>query len=387
MRSVDGPAGPGNRLARRFAGLDWVRLGHTAALPPRLASPSPAPAAMPLTLPPDAPTVPDAAAADAARFGRPLGGWRLRLYVIIFEADTRAGRLFDLALIWLILASVAVVVLDSFPACTRAGAGLQRPRVVLHAALHARVRRPPRLRAPAVALRPQPVRHHRRDRRAADLARAVRARPARADRRAAAAAAPAVPDPAPRPVRPRVPGARPCAAREPAQDPRLPELRADRHRRHGHRDVRGRGAGERLYQHPGLGVLGDHDDDHGRLRRHHAQDRARPDDRLADDAGRLGHARGADRHRQRRVHGAAHGRECRRRAPARRASRKGTRRRRDSARTAAPSCRPTRGASPSRTERRCRCNRACASAPRPTGRGSRSPRSAAARRWCARRTG
>jgi voltage-gated potassium channel len=46
-------------------------------------------------------------------FGRPDIGWRLRLYTIIFEADTRAGRLFDLALIWAILASVAVVVLDS----------------------------------------------------------------------------------------------------------------------------------------------------------------------------------------------------------------------------------------------------------------------------------
>ena len=50
------------------------------------------------------------------RVGRPLGGWRLTLYTIIFEADTRAGRLFDLALIWFILASVAVVVLDSFEA-------------------------------------------------------------------------------------------------------------------------------------------------------------------------------------------------------------------------------------------------------------------------------
>jgi len=27
--------------------------------------------------------------------GKPLSGWRLRLYTIIFEADTRAGRLFD----------------------------------------------------------------------------------------------------------------------------------------------------------------------------------------------------------------------------------------------------------------------------------------------------
>lgn len=43
-------------------------------------------------------------------------GWRLRLYTIIFEADTRAGRAFDLALVALILASVAVVVLDSMAA-------------------------------------------------------------------------------------------------------------------------------------------------------------------------------------------------------------------------------------------------------------------------------
>ena len=46
-------------------------------------------------------------------YGRPVSGWRLRAYVIIFEADTRLGRLFDLALIWAILASVAVVLLDS----------------------------------------------------------------------------------------------------------------------------------------------------------------------------------------------------------------------------------------------------------------------------------
>ena len=35
------------------------------------------------------------------------------MYVVIFEADTRAGRAFDLVLIALILASVAVVMLDS----------------------------------------------------------------------------------------------------------------------------------------------------------------------------------------------------------------------------------------------------------------------------------
>jgi len=45
--------------------------------------------------------------------GKPLHGWQLRLYTIIFEADTRAGRLFDQWLIGVILASVAVVVMDS----------------------------------------------------------------------------------------------------------------------------------------------------------------------------------------------------------------------------------------------------------------------------------
>ena len=63
-------------------------------------------------VPPPTPPFDDA----AMRFGRPLGGWRLKLYTVIFEADTRAGRLFDLALIWLILTSVGVVVLDSFEA-------------------------------------------------------------------------------------------------------------------------------------------------------------------------------------------------------------------------------------------------------------------------------
>lgn len=54
--------------------------------------------------------------ADAVQYGAPPAGWRKRLYIIIFEADTRAGRLFDLLLLWAIVASVAVVVLDSVPA-------------------------------------------------------------------------------------------------------------------------------------------------------------------------------------------------------------------------------------------------------------------------------
>jgi voltage-gated potassium channel len=46
-------------------------------------------------------------------YDKPAAGWRLRVYTVIFEADTRAGRNFDMALIGAILASVAVVVLDS----------------------------------------------------------------------------------------------------------------------------------------------------------------------------------------------------------------------------------------------------------------------------------
>lgn len=43
----------------------------------------------------------------------PLSGWRRKLYIIIFEADTRAGRLFDLTLIVTILLSLLTVVLES----------------------------------------------------------------------------------------------------------------------------------------------------------------------------------------------------------------------------------------------------------------------------------
>ncbi len=40
---------------------------------------------------------------------------RERLFIIIFESDTRAGRAFDLALIFFILLSVVLVMLDSVP--------------------------------------------------------------------------------------------------------------------------------------------------------------------------------------------------------------------------------------------------------------------------------
>jgi voltage-gated potassium channel len=49
----------------------------------------------------------------AALLGKPLDGWRLKAYTVIFEADTRAGRWFDIGLLVVILLSVAVVFADS----------------------------------------------------------------------------------------------------------------------------------------------------------------------------------------------------------------------------------------------------------------------------------
>ena len=48
-------------------------------------------------------------------FGKPGTGLRRRLYTIIFEADTTAGRRFDIALVLMILLSIGVVVADSVP--------------------------------------------------------------------------------------------------------------------------------------------------------------------------------------------------------------------------------------------------------------------------------
>lgn len=41
--------------------------------------------------------------------------WRGRLYEIIFEAETRAGYIFDVALLWAILLSIIAVMLESVP--------------------------------------------------------------------------------------------------------------------------------------------------------------------------------------------------------------------------------------------------------------------------------
>ena len=54
-------------------------------------------------------------ALNRQRLGQPESGWRQRWYTIIFEADTRQGRLFDEVLLVAIVASVLVVMLDSTP--------------------------------------------------------------------------------------------------------------------------------------------------------------------------------------------------------------------------------------------------------------------------------
>ncbi|KQV52301.1 ion transporter [Massilia sp. Root335] len=50
-----------------------------------------------------------------AEYGKPPAGLRRRMYDVIFEADTPAGRRFDIALVLAILLSILVVVLDSVP--------------------------------------------------------------------------------------------------------------------------------------------------------------------------------------------------------------------------------------------------------------------------------
>ena len=53
---------------------------------------------------------------EAHHFGIPASGWRRRWFIVIFENDTRTGRLFDVWLLVVIVASVLVVMLDSVPA-------------------------------------------------------------------------------------------------------------------------------------------------------------------------------------------------------------------------------------------------------------------------------
>lgn len=71
---------------------------------------------MPEPMPKTAPTprsTAEATDSDSSSLGRPLQGWRLKVYTVIFEADTRAGKAFDTGLIVLVLLSVLVVMLES----------------------------------------------------------------------------------------------------------------------------------------------------------------------------------------------------------------------------------------------------------------------------------
>jgi voltage-gated potassium channel len=49
----------------------------------------------------------------ASHYAHALTGWRLKWYTIIFEADTAAGRRFDLFLVWAIVISLLVIMFDS----------------------------------------------------------------------------------------------------------------------------------------------------------------------------------------------------------------------------------------------------------------------------------
>jgi len=62
---------------------------------------------------PDTHRTPAAQTDREQQFGRPASGLRRTVYTVIFEADTPAGKAFDVALIAAILISVAVVVMDS----------------------------------------------------------------------------------------------------------------------------------------------------------------------------------------------------------------------------------------------------------------------------------
>lgn len=56
----------------------------------------------------------------------PPGGWRAVLHEVIYEADTVAGKVFDVALFWLIILSVAAVMLESIPAVSAVHAPMLR---------------------------------------------------------------------------------------------------------------------------------------------------------------------------------------------------------------------------------------------------------------------
>jgi voltage-gated potassium channel len=90
----------------------------------------------------------------------PLSGWRRKLYIIIFEADTRSGRLFDLALIATILLSLLTVVLESVASIRQSwGTTTQDTRLAVHHSVHHRVWITADLHSQAATLCAQLFRH------------------------------------------------------------------------------------------------------------------------------------------------------------------------------------------------------------------------------------
>lgn len=55
------------------------------------------------------------ALARPVHWGGPEGGWRQAVYRVTFETETRLGRLFDKVVVFMIIASVVAVILDSVP--------------------------------------------------------------------------------------------------------------------------------------------------------------------------------------------------------------------------------------------------------------------------------
>lgn len=56
---------------------------------------------------------PELRESEAYVLGKPSAGWRRQVFNVVFESDTRAGRIFDVVLIAAILLSVAAVLADS----------------------------------------------------------------------------------------------------------------------------------------------------------------------------------------------------------------------------------------------------------------------------------
>ena len=69
-----------------------------------------------------------------------LRPWQRRLHDLIFEAETPAGKLFDIVLLVAIVASVVAVVLESVPSiASRYGTLLYGIEWAIHPAVHRRI--------------------------------------------------------------------------------------------------------------------------------------------------------------------------------------------------------------------------------------------------------